>query len=263
LIEISEYSLLLIADTKSPCLHNFIHKNKTTTGTMSNERTAEAAALKTNEPRDEYDATPIIPINLICHLILPFLQDDRQTWNAVCSANKELQEAGMRMTPPWPQTKIKLGQKVGVLKFSPCGSFLVSGAWLRPYLVHICDRRGRQTSLRGHTSEILCLSCSNDGNYLASVGSSYDSKSIRIWPADSTTILPQQSDKTLRGHQRSITCLDFSPGGDSNLLASGEGAAIKLWNVEQEVYAYTVLIIAVEIFGLCAFLAKTKARNAS
>jgi hypothetical protein len=88
---------------------------------MSNERTAEAAARNTNEPRDECDASPVIPINLIALLILPFLQD-RRTWNAVCSANKELHEASMIMTPPsWPATKLILGQRVGALKFSPCG----------------------------------------------------------------------------------------------------------------------------------------------
>jgi WD40 repeat protein len=182
---------------------------------------------------------PPIPINLIAHLILPFL--DRPTWNAVCSANKELHEAGMKMTPPWPATKIVLGQNVPVLKFSPCGSFLAAGALSPPYLVRICDRRGRQTCLRGHTSGILCLSFSNDGNYLASTGSGHagDDRSIRIWPTNSTTRLPQQSDKTLRGHQRGISCLDFSPG-DSNLLASGDfDGAIKLWNVEQEVRIYS------------------------
>jgi WD40 repeat protein len=137
----------------------------------------------------------------------------------------------MRMTPPWPATKLKLGRHVGVLKFSPCGSFLAAGG---------CSFR-RQTCLRGHTSAIFFLSFSNkDGNYLASAGSSHDDKSIRIWPTDSTR-LPQQSDKMLGGHHqgRIISCLDFSPV-DSNLLASVEyGTTIKLWNVEQEVCIYS------------------------
>jgi WD40 repeat protein len=127
----------------------------------------------------------------------------------------------MKMTPPWPQTKIKLGRFIGALKFSPCGSFLASGAYTSPYLVQICDRRGRQTCLRGHTSKILCLSFSHDGNYLASAGCREYDDSIRIWPTHPTTRLPQQSEKTLRGHRGVITCLDFSPG-DSNILASGD-----------------------------------------
>jgi WD40 repeat protein len=187
--------------------------------------------------RTACDTPPAIPISLISHLILPFLQD-RRTWNDVCSANKELHEAGMRMTPPWPATKLELEQMVGALKFSPCGSFLVSGTWLPPYLVHICDRRGRQTCLRGHTSGIFFLSFSNDGNYLASAGCNTNDESIRIWPSEPTTRLPQQSDRTLRGHRRVINCLDFSPH-DTNLLASGDAGAIKLWNVEHEVCIYS------------------------
>jgi WD40 repeat protein len=144
------------------------------------------------------------------------------------------------MTPPWPATKLELGQgrSVGALKFSPCGSFLASGAYSSPYQVHVCDRRGRQTCLRGHTMSILFLSFSTDGKYLASAGHSYHDTSIRIWPTDSTTRLPRQSDKRLLLNGL-ITCLDFSPA-DSNILASGEaGAAIKLWNVEQEVCIYS------------------------
>jgi WD40 repeat protein len=202
----------------------------------SKKRTAEEASLSDEDaPRECADTAPAIPVNLISHLIVPFLQD-RFTWNAVFSANKELHEAGTRMTPPWPATK--LGQSVGALKFSPCGSFLAYGTRSSPYLVHICDRRGRQTCLRGHTAGIFFLSFSKDGNYLASVGDSHADTSIRIWPTNSTTRLPQQADKTLRGHQRGITCLDFSPH-DSNILASGEYCTIKLWNVEQEVCIYS------------------------
>jgi WD40 repeat protein len=163
---------------------------------FSNKRTAEAAASLNDDAPRKCDTSPAIPISLISHLILPFLQDGR-TWNAVCSANKELHEAGMTMTPPWPETKLRLGSNVGALKFSPCGSFLAAGACSSPYLVYICDRRGRQTCLTGHTAPVLCLSFSNDGNYLASAGSSRWDESIRIWPTNSTTRLPQQSD-TLR-----------------------------------------------------------------
>jgi hypothetical protein len=73
--------------------------------------TAEEASLDDDAPLECDTTTPVIPINLISHLVLPFVQD-RPTWNAVCSANKELHEAGMRMNPPWPQTKLELGQNV-------------------------------------------------------------------------------------------------------------------------------------------------------
>jgi WD40 repeat protein len=205
----------------------------------SNKRTAEAAALNNDEPLDEYDATPVIPINLISLLILPFLQD-RLTWNAVCSANKELHAAGVRMTPPWPATKLRMGLNVATLKFSPCGSFLAYGTRSSPYLVHICDRRGRQTCLRGHTSGISFLSFSNDGNYLASSerGRYNDEPVVRIWPTDSTTRLPQQSDKTLPGSRLDINCLDFSPS-DSNILVTGHHCVINIWDVEQEARIYS------------------------
>jgi WD40 repeat protein len=225
---------LLVAEL-SFCTINLIMRLRCTSTVASNERTAEEVSLDDDAPR-ECDTTPVIPINLISHLILPFL--DRPTWNAVCSANKELHEAGMRMTPPWPATKLRMGLNVATLKFSPCGSFLATGAYSSPYLVHICDRRGRQTCLTGHTQGILFLSFSNDGNYLASAGCSRYDTSIQIWPANSTTRLPQQSDKTLRGHQRVINCLDFSPD-DTNILASGEYGTIKLWNVEQEVCIFS------------------------
>jgi WD40 repeat protein len=238
---------------------------------FSNRCTAEAAP-------QECDTPPAIPIDVIAALIQPFVQDDRRTWkdvsnanhelhaskipinvisdfilryvddrptwNAICGANHELHEAGMSRTPPWPQTTVlTLEQSVTALKFSPCGSFLAAGTG-RLGLVYICDRRGRQTCLTGHTSGVLCLSFSNDGKYLASASSCSSlehnaDKSIRIWPTDSTTRLPQQSDKTLRGHRRIITCLDFLPA-DSNILTSGdERGVIKLWNVEQEICLYS------------------------
>ena len=125
------------------------------------------------------------------------------------------------------------------LKFSPCGSFLASGTCSSPYLVHIWDRRGRQTWLTGHNSPISFLSFSSHGKYLASTEFNHeDDKTIRLWPTNSTR-LPQQSDKTLRGHHTSIIiCLDFS-SHDRKSLASGDYLAIKLWNVEQEVCIYT------------------------
>jgi WD40 repeat protein len=165
---------------------------------------------------------------------------DRLTWNAVCSANKELYAAGMIMTPPWPATKLRMALNVATLKFSPCGSFLAAGAYSSPYLVHICDRRGRQTCLKGHTSGILILSFSNDGNYLASSerGRYDDEPVVRIWPTDSTTRLPQQSDKTLPESHLDINCLSFSPA-DSNILVTGHDGAINLWDVEQEARIYS------------------------
>jgi WD40 repeat protein len=222
---------------------------------LSNQSTAEVAS-RNDDARQESDTTPAIPINVISHWILRFVQD-RLTWNAVCSANKELHEAGMRITPPWPETaKLMLGHRMGALKFSPCGSFLASGSIQSPWLVRICDRRGSLTPLTGHTSGIHHLSFSSDGNYLASAaGRSYDT-SIRLWPTNSAK-LPQQSEKKLRGHQRVVTCLNFSRD-DSNLLASADSAAVKLWNVEQEVCIYNFNHRCGCIRSLCFLPARAK-----
>ena len=75
---------------------------------MSTVRTKKCKALD-DDVRQECDRAPVIPTNLIFDLILPFLQD-RTTWNSICSANKELHDAGMERTPPWPETKVNLGQ---------------------------------------------------------------------------------------------------------------------------------------------------------
>jgi WD40 repeat protein len=220
--------------------------------TVASNQSTEEAASHNDDERQESGTTPAIPINVISHWVLPFVQD-RLTWNAICSANKELHGAGMRMTPPWPETTLKLGQRVKALKFSPCGSFLASGSILSPYLVHICDRRGSLTRLIGHTSAIRHLSFSKDGKYLASAG---NDKSIRIWPTNSTRV-PQQSVKKLSGHLCSITYLDFSPD-DSNLLASGGASESKLWNVEQEVCIYSFNHRCECIRSLCFLPAREK-----
>jgi COMPASS component SWD3 len=238
---------LLIVDTSSPLLHLSNVKDDDwnypfsailiMSNVASNERTNEAASLDDDAPGESNDTTPALPINVISHWVLPFVQD-RLTWNAVCSANKELHGAGMRMTPPWPETKLTLlGQSVTALKFSPCGSFLASGSGYPPYPVHVCDRRGSLTRLIGHNSGINHLSFSKDGKYLASANPNPSDLSIRIWPTNSTRV-PQQSDKKLLGHQDFINCLDFSPD-DSNLLASADYYDIKLWNVEQEVCTHS------------------------
>jgi WD40 repeat protein len=182
----------------------------------------------------ECDRTPVIPTYIISDLILPFVQD-RRTWNSVCSATKELYEAGMAMTPPWPETKVDVGQMVRSLKFSPCGSFLACGSLTVPPRVSICDRRGKISRLLGHTSRISHLSFSKGGKYLASAGCDM---SIRIWPTDSTG-LPRQSDKPLFGHRQYIKCLDFAPD-DSNVLVAAGFNEIKVWNVEREVCTHNV-----------------------
>jgi WD40 repeat protein len=216
-------SFVLIADINfSP---RFIFSKATFTTTIGLlQQSLSAILIMSNR-------APAIPSNVIS-VVLSFVQD-RTTWNSVCSANKEFYEAGRGMTPPWPDTKFKLGPNgtTKSLKFSPCGSFLACGAnSSSPYLLSICDRRGRLTRLICHTSSISDLSFSKNGKYLASVSAS--DTFIRIWPTNSTG-LPQQSDKKLLGHWRRIQCFDFAPN-HSNILVSVDSADIKVWNVETE-----------------------------
>ena len=68
---------------------------------------------------------------------------------------------------------------------------------------------------------------------MASAAAARNDRSIRTWPTNPMS-LPQQSDKVLQAHRSFVLSLDFSPD-DSNLLASGDSWAVKLWSVEQEV----------------------------
>jgi WD40 repeat protein len=138
---------------------------------------------------------------------------------------------------------LKLGQRVGALKFSPCGS----GSNRHPWHVCICDRRGSLTRLMGHTSGVHHLSFSKDGKHLASTR---HDKSIRMWPTNCTRV-PQQSDKKLQGQLRLAGSLDFSPD-DSNLLASAD---------EQEACTCSFNHMNDAIRSLCFLPAREKRRT--
>jgi WD40 repeat protein len=208
------------------------------------KRSAEVASLHDNgesgrDRHQPFSDRVILPMNLIIHSILPFVQD-RSTWNNLCVANKKLRNGGRTMTPPWPETTLEQVQTLAmVMKFSPCGQYLVvaraQGAG-SPSFVQIVNRRnGEETPLRGHIEAIFCLSFSDDGKYLASGG---NDRLIEIWPTKSTRTQTQQSRKTLRNHQHKVLCFAFA--SDSNILASGCSGEIKLWNVEDEVCLHTI-----------------------
>jgi WD40 repeat protein len=205
----------------------------------------EASLHDQKSGRDFHQPFPdlvTLPMNLIIGLILPFVQD-RSTWNNLYLANKELVDAGRTMTPPWPEiiTCPPLVQNFGMATvFSPCGHYLASAAMggsERPSFVNILDRRnGQQTSLKGgHDQNVLCLSFSDDGKYLAGGG---NNGLIRIWPANKARKPTEQGLKTLPSRTHwTVLCLAFA--SDSNLLASGSRDGIKLWNVEDGLFMHS------------------------
>jgi WD40 repeat protein len=198
-----------------------------------------------------------LDIHLIAGLILPFVPD-RVTWNNVCCASKELYRAGKNLTPPWPNTTIKVysttHHDVRAVAFSPSGSHLAFGT--NQGSVRVWDRWGKETILQGDTGPISCLGYSSDGRCLASGTSQCGS--IRLWHTESfhTTSTKTYSDtptarplvhqadiSILLGNHSSVAALAFSRT-DSNLLASGGwNGEIKLWNVKEQacIHSYQAL----------------------
>ena len=179
---------------------------------------------------------PNIPLDLISHLILPFVAD-RVTWNSMYSASKELYLAGKKMTPPWPNTTLNVGH-VGAVRnvaFSPSNSQLAFDITYQ-YIIHVWDRWGKETLLAGHTSGTLCLEYSSDGEYLAS-----GSHDIRIWHTKSFHATCSKTSKErqaetilLVSRYDRIIILSFSRT-DSNILASGGShGEIKVWDVKEQ-----------------------------
>ena len=199
---------------------------------------------------------PKIPLDLIAHLILPFVAD-RATWNSVYCASKDLCLAAKKMTPPWPNKAFNNFENGAVshiafppfgfffrVAFSPLGSHLAFCRNSDQHVVRVWDRWGKETILVGHTGETCCLEYSSDGEYLAS-GSEIGS--IQLWRTESfhaasSQILGERSTRRLEhtdtvlsgGRQTRIMTLSFSRT-DSNLLASGASSGeVKVWNVKEQ-----------------------------
>ncbi len=77
-------------------------------------------------------------------------------------------------------------------------------------------------SFQGHTSVIMAVDFSPDGQIIASA--SFD-KTIKLWQVSTGKLLA-----TLEGHQERLWSLRFSPDGKT-LASSGYDSTIKLWNV--------------------------------
>ncbi|KIK10493.1 hypothetical protein PISMIDRAFT_124341, partial [Pisolithus microcarpus 441] len=92
---------------------------------------------------------------------------------------------------------------------------IVSGS--RDEVVRVWDAKsGGQigSPLKGHTSEVMSVAFSPDGNRI--VSGSWD-ETVRVWDAKSGG----QIGKLLKGHPSDITPVAFSPDGNSIISAGG------------------------------------------
>lgn len=77
-----------------------------------------------------------------------------------------------------------------------------------------------RNTLTGHDGQVLCARFGPDGRRVVSGGRD---KSIAIWK-----LRGGKHDRTLEGHERAVTVLGFTAGGE--LLSGDAGGALKLWS---------------------------------
>ena len=131
---------------------------------------------------------------------------------------------------------------ISSLSYSPESLQLASGS--RDKTIRLWDVQRGQSSyiLSGYPNSTKFLIYSPDGTKLAVVEGS--SPGLAEWYSEDITvqlwdIRQRKLNHTLKGHSRSVTCLNFSPNGMQ--LASGSNdKTVKVWNVEQGKLKYTL-----------------------
>jgi WD40 repeat protein len=111
---------------------------------------------------------------------------------------------------------------VSCCRFSPNGSFLISGSKDSTLYVFQVAARKQCSVFRSHQSPVTCLALLPNGKH--AVSGSQD-RSLIVWNIETLEIV-----KTLRGHDRGVLCCTIS--ADGSRLASGDtGGRLVLWNL--------------------------------
>ncbi|XP_071809622.1 U3 small nucleolar RNA-interacting protein 2-like isoform X1 [Asterias amurensis] len=92
-------------------------------------------------------------------------------------------------------------------------------------------KKGTEDTHKGHTTHILALAISSDGQFLAS---GCRSKLIHIWNPSNGELL-----HTFRGHRDTVSGLTFRKGTHTLYSASHDRTA-KVWNVDEMAYVETL-----------------------
>jgi WD40 repeat protein len=118
--------------------------------------------------------------------------------------------------------RLRPGNFVGAVTFSPDGKLLASGVWA-PGLQLWDVASGKEIRrLAGHRSPTTCVAWSPDGRTLASTG--HNDKAVWLWEVATGKELGR-----LVGHQAGCHSVAFSPDG-AGLASAGEDKTVRLWD---------------------------------
>jgi sugar lactone lactonase YvrE len=194
-------------------------------------------AVATQDPRSPEELNPLVPPAL-SDLVLRLLAKRREQRPASAAEVAEaLRTIAGELTrsnkPSLARVHARLpgGARLPAIPFSRrwflAGAGLVAGGMLLPGVLEAIRRLLKTRSqeilgLRGHTSLVLSVCFSPDGQRLAS--GSWD-KTVKVWDLANAQDAP-----SLRGHTSYVASVSFDPDGQYLASASGDGT-VKVWGV--------------------------------
>lgn len=114
--------------------------------------------------------------------------------------------------------------RVGTVAIDPASQWLATGGANNTAQWWDLTTGQRLAQLQGHEAEVTAAAFHPE---LALLATGDDRGEIRLWELDGQQITLK---KTLRGHNRSVTALEFDPSGDTLNSASGDNTC-SAWNV--------------------------------